>query len=344
MSLSALFRRKQDSQENANHSEPDQPVTCTNCGTTFSGNFCPHCGQSKKDFNRPFRILIYDFMGSMFAFDTRFFKTIQAVIAAPGRFSTKYIEGKRMSYMPPLQFYVFMSFVFFLLLNIKTGSVISETTNKLSKIQADSTAIDSVQTALKLNELTYALKNEPDSLEKKLTKHQKNKLFTTRGIKSLQKTLIKKYKDPKNSPYQKRILQNAIRLMDYPELFVSKMLRYFSWSMFFLMPVFGFWLWAFFHKTRRFYLGHLIFSLESLSITFLIFSVMLAIKLIFPHKTMAPENYLFWLIPLYIWLGLKKFYHRSVWNTSYKFILLSFIYFLTTALTVSIVFFLAIYI
>ncbi|MBN2616097.1 MAG: DUF3667 domain-containing protein [Bacteroidales bacterium] len=344
MKISGIFSRNKGSRTKSKNNESDRPVTCSNCGTHYSGNFCPHCGQSSKDFNRPFRILIYDFMGSMFAFDARFFKTMKAVIAAPGRFSANYIEGKRMSYMPPLQFYVFISFVFFLLLNIKTGSFISEATNKLSEIQADSTLVDSAKTAQQIKELTYTLKNEPDSLEKKITKHQKNKTSAINSIKLLQKTLIKQSKNPNNTPYKKRILQNAIRLMDYPEMFVSKTLRYLSWSMFLLMPVFAFWLWAFFHKTRKFFLGHLIFSLESLSATFLIFSVMLAVKLIFPHKTIAPENYLFWLVPLYIWLGLKKFYHRSAWNTTYKFILLSFIYFFTTMITASVVFILSIYI
>ncbi|MBN2638692.1 MAG: DUF3667 domain-containing protein [Bacteroidales bacterium] len=342
MKLKDLLSHNKDAKEKNN--ESDQPVVCSNCETTYSGNFCPHCGQSKKDLNQPFRILIYDFMGSMFAFDTRFFKTMKDVISAPGSFSANYIDGKRMSYMPPLQFYVFVSFIFFLLLNLKTGSLISETSDKLSKIQTDSTVVDSVKTVQKLDELVYTLKNEPDSLEKKLTNRPKhNKAYAAESLKLLQKAFIKKYNDPKTSSYKKKMLKNAIRLMDYPEMFVSKTLRYFSWSMFFLMPVFAFWLWIFFHKTRKFYLGHLIFSLESLSVTFLIFSVMMAIKLIFPHKTIFPENYLFLIPPLYIWLGLKKFYHRSFWNTTFKFILLSNIFFFTTLLTVSVVFFLSIY-
>ena len=339
------FFTKWASKKQENDQQPDHPVECKNCGTTFTGNFCPNCGQSVKEYNRPFRILIYDFMGTIFAFDTRFFKTLKTLLFSPGKFSSDFLDGRRAQYMQPFQFYVFVSFIFFLLLNIKTNQIISDTTLKLGNNKNISAVLDSTQKALGADTAYVNLRPiaSDTTLLKHLSKTQRDEQAVSSSVKKLQQMLQKKYDKPGNSNIEKRLLHNTIRLMNYPEMFASKALRYFSWSLFFLMPIFAFWLWAFFHKTRRYYSGHLIYSLASLSTAFLFLIVMVAVKLIFPGKQSAPENYLFLVIPVYLWIGLKKFYHRSVLNTTVKFFLLSFIYFVTSMVAMLIVFVLSIY-
>ncbi|MBI9034588.1 MAG: DUF3667 domain-containing protein, partial [Bacteroidales bacterium] len=103
-----------------------EEVICKNCQNEFKGKFCPECGQSVKEWNRPFSILIYDFFGTVLSFDTRFFTTLGSVIFKPGKFSSDFLAGKRNIYMPPFQFYVFVSFVFFLLLNVQTTKLINQ--------------------------------------------------------------------------------------------------------------------------------------------------------------------------------------------------------------------------
>lgn len=41
-------------------------VICKNCETQFSGHFCPGCGQSVKEFDKPFSFVIYNFAGDFF--------------------------------------------------------------------------------------------------------------------------------------------------------------------------------------------------------------------------------------------------------------------------------------
>lgn len=89
-------------------------------------------------------------------------------------------------------------------------------------------------------------------------------------------------------------------------------------------------------------MGHLIYSLSSVSTTFFVLSIILAIKLIFPEKNSAPENYLLLLIPIYVIFGLKRFYNRSWVNTIFKFVALSFIYSFSIWMTAGIVFVLSI--
>ncbi len=411
MDVKNIFHRRKTKKTRINE-EPNPEHQCKNCGTSFKGNYCPSCGQSTKEFDRPFSVLIYDFMGTMFAFDTRFLKTLVALFTSPGHYSSEFVKGKRATYMQPFKFYVFVSFVFFLLLHIKTGEFISANSDSsptaiTTPVTAkDSVAVNSAQNLIQkslstakerlnhpmetaqmakklenpgtsknlekneINQVRSALlfatdAKTADSLtgiiqkkfaeeeagkqvfaannEKQLNKTERDKVFATKNIKRAQYYLLKAYNKPNTGPFEKRLLGNTIRLMDFPQMFVTRALQYFSWSLFVLVPFFAFWLWMFFHKTRKFYFDHLVYSLASVSTTFLILSLILAIKLIFPNKLSAPENYLLWLIPIYIWLGMKRFYKRSVMGTTFKFFVLSTIYWFSSLMAGLVVFFLSIY-
>ncbi len=98
--------------------ETVEKIICKNCDTQFEGHFCPNCGQSVKDLDRPISVLVFDIMANMWAFDTRLFKTIKSLLFRPGEMADDYSAGKRARYMPPFRLYIFISFIFFLLLNI----------------------------------------------------------------------------------------------------------------------------------------------------------------------------------------------------------------------------------
>lgn len=105
-------------------------VTCKNCETEFTGHYCNNCGQSVKDFDRPFKVLIFDVVGTMWAFDTRLFKTLKAIFFKPGQVPLDYVHGKRARYMPPFRLYIFISFFFFMLMNITFKSSFKEAENQ----------------------------------------------------------------------------------------------------------------------------------------------------------------------------------------------------------------------
>ena len=122
INLKRLLSQKTDKEKLINsETNSKEEYTCKNCSKKFYGNYCPECGQSVKEFERPFQFLIVDFMGNIFAFDTRFWKTFVAILFKPGTLILDYVKGHRVKYMPPFRFYVFISFVFFLLLNIYTA-------------------------------------------------------------------------------------------------------------------------------------------------------------------------------------------------------------------------------
>lgn len=350
MNWKNVFKKKQSKslKQKTSETELASAVECRNCDTEFIGKYCPNCGQILKEFDKPFSILIYDFMGTVFAFDARFFKTIKAVLFRPGKFSFDYMNGKRASYMKPFQFYVLISFLFFLLLNIQTKRFIDLDKNTASGTVQDTLAKDSVMLLTK--DLPFSGNSMADSLIAEgfanipMPAEQKNnQIISLEDLEKVQSILQENLKNNGKPDFQNRIIRNAIKMLDYPTVFISKLYKYISWSFFIVMPLFGFWLWLFFYKKRKYYSGHFIYSLNTHATTFLVLASIIAIKLIFPDKESSFENYLFWLIPLYIWLGMKKYYNNSIIRTTFKFLFLSFIYTLSIAFTVSIVFMISLY-
>jgi len=319
-------------------------IICQNCDTEFQGHYCPRCGQPIKEFDKPFNVLIYDFMGTLFAFDTRFFRTMKAVLFSPGKFSTEYMEGKRARYMKPFQFYVFVSFLFFLLLSVQTNRLIDPDQFSNSVSEQDSLYNDTLINAQENGWLQFG--TDADSLTSDslvVQKEKKSKVITANDLNKAKAILQENLEDEDNSESEHRILRNAKQMLSYPDVFMSKLYKYLSWSFFLVMPIFGFWLWLFFRKKRRFYAGHFIYSLVAHATVFLIFTFIISIKLIFPDKSITPENYLYWLIPIYVWIGMKRFYGRSITRTTANFILLGFIYTFSMVVTVAVVFIISLY-
>ena len=99
-------------------------LTCKNCDHQFTGKFCSNCGQSVKELERPIRFMIADFMGTIITFDTRLIKTLVTILFKPGCLTIDFLAGKRARYMPPFRFYLFISFVMFLLISTVTSNSI----------------------------------------------------------------------------------------------------------------------------------------------------------------------------------------------------------------------------
>jgi hypothetical protein len=285
-------------------------------------------------------------MGTIFAFDARFFKTFKTVLFNPGRFSTDYMNGKRARYMKPFQFYVFVSFVFFLLLSIQTNRLIEGNFDLAEGLASDSLAIDSLvssteETLLQLNWNTDSLAR--DSLRIESKGPDKKARIMTNLLKA--KTYFEeKLAKGGHTESEERMLRNTIKMVNYPDAFISKLYKYLSWSLFMVMPIFAFWLWLFFRKKRKYYSAHFIYSLILHATIFLVFTLILVIKMIFPDKSIHWENYLFWLIPIYVWIGMKQYYGRSVLRTTFNFLFLGGVYTFSMVITVLMVFLISVYI
>jgi hypothetical protein len=265
---------------------------CKNCQASFKGNYCSECGQSKREFDRPLKLLIVDFVGNIFAFDTRVWRSLNHVLLHPGKMEQQYIQGKRVRYMPPFRMYVFMSFLFFLMLSFMTNRTVQK--NMLLNNQTNEIKIDDVIVDKEMNMPGSA--GNSSGIDKRIQK-----------------------------------------VIDAPELYVSRLFKYFSWALFFLMPFLGFLLWVFFRQSKKYYLSHFLLSINQHVFLFAIMMIIMIVNFVFPEKSVSPEKYLFFLFPVYAYVGARGIYRYNWISVLIKLSVVYFIYVIVLLLATALV-------
>jgi hypothetical protein len=290
----------------------NQTIECKNCGRKFEGKYCPDCGQSIREFDKPFSFLIIDLAGNVFAFDTRFWKTLKNILIRPGYLTYDYLSGHRARYMPPFRFYIFISFIFFILLSF----LVKKNMNYDDKIK---TKIDST-----LSENIH--KQELDTI---ISFGRDTMQIDVEGV------FPEGYFITDTSSEKELKIKMALKAINNnPTLYFNRFLKFISWSLFFLMPVYGVFLWLFFMKSRKYYYGHFVFSVNQHAFVFIFFIFLILLKLILPDRSNHPENYLLLIIPVYMIIATHQFYKSKWWKIVLKWITINFFYLFTLLLSV----------
>lgn len=107
--------------------EPPSGEFCANCGAGLTGPFCAQCGQARQDIRRPAWHLLTDLIGSLFAWEGRFFTTLAALVRQPGQVARAYVDGKRNRYTAPVRIYLIFSLIFFVLMSMAGVRVVGVT-------------------------------------------------------------------------------------------------------------------------------------------------------------------------------------------------------------------------
>ena len=95
-----------------------QASSCKNCTKSLPGQaaYCPACGQSVKEMNRPWLRVFRELLTELFDFDGRMLVSLRLLLTRPGFLSHEYTHGRRASYTSPVRMYLVISLVFFLVL------------------------------------------------------------------------------------------------------------------------------------------------------------------------------------------------------------------------------------
>jgi len=93
-------------------------VNCANCKSELTGDYCSNCGQPAKSRRGPIWKVVGEFAEEVFAPNSKFFASILTLLFKPGALSKKFIDGKRVSILPPVRMYLVVSLIFFIVFQI----------------------------------------------------------------------------------------------------------------------------------------------------------------------------------------------------------------------------------
>ena len=328
-------------------SEHRKLTHCLNCNEELRGEYCYKCGQKGTEIDVPLGEVIQEFLRDELKIDARLGHTITPLLFKPGLLTADYIAGRRVRYVPPLRMYVFISLVMFFLLAIGSRHVDMEKIITAAEQEADSTrasATDSVSQALREagigdSLITGALRRY-EIEDPSLTKDGE-------GTQPANSGLSLHFSDSTESQgdttgflhrFEKAAEHGWEKAKEDPGKVLETAVEKFGHIMFLLLPIFALLLKLLYIRRGRYFMQHLIFSLHFHAYVFFILSVILAINLWGGGFLKQHADYLFWLVPLYLMLAMKRFYRQDLGKTMVKFLLLSFNYGIIFVLGVALAF------
>ncbi len=90
------------------------PWTCPTCKTAVATDFCPTCGETRmRPRDLTLRDLLDQIVEAFVSIDAKLLRTLRAVLFKPGALTIAYLEGRRKSYIKPLQLFLVANLLFF---------------------------------------------------------------------------------------------------------------------------------------------------------------------------------------------------------------------------------------
>jgi hypothetical protein len=89
-----------------------------NCETPLFGKFCLECGQRDTDLRRPLWTFLLEFVDDVFSLDSRLLRSLGPLVFKPGALSRRYVDGGRVSVLPPIRMLLVILVLFFLTLEL----------------------------------------------------------------------------------------------------------------------------------------------------------------------------------------------------------------------------------
>lgn len=267
---------------------------CLNCQYSFNQdeNFCPNCGQENHDLKIPFSHFVEEFLEGILHFDSKVWHTLKTLFFYPGKITNDFLEGKRVSFVPPIRLYVFFSFIFFLTLSLVFNH--KDEDKKLTQIIAEEGQAKPEEINQILDSLEFKV-NMDDSLQAKESRIIENKL---RKISSMTGGDI-----------------NQLN---------QKIYKILSFALFFLLPIFAFIMKLMYHSSKKYYYEHFIAAIHYHVIIFII----LLIAIGFYALSIPSAAYLILFLGALVYFihSLKVVYHQSWLKTTMKAVLIFWAY------------------
>lgn len=336
---------------------------CKNCDTPLDPSYayCPKCGQEVTD-HLTFGVLFSKTISDYFSVDARFFRSFLPLMFKPGVLPRRFVDGKRLYYLHPAQFYLFISVIFFFLFS----STIRQADNKVSEVlkkgidqesinvvpdsvglrPADSLQLVKTKELLNKNKDKWGISEDemkdidsvmnvasanPENLNQSISFdffEHKQELDSLIAIDAPMDLKLKALGMGDNaSAFKRRVFEQLYKI--YAQRGGGILQTFYDTipiAMFLLMPIFAFLLKIFYWRRGNF-AHHMVFSFYFFTFMFTAFSL-----IIITNKFIEVPIWLEVLITLsyviYLMIALRNFYRSSWFGAIVKANLISFVYML----------------
>jgi hypothetical protein len=274
---------------------------CRNCGHDLSSlleaKFCPACGQETDTSPPTLREFINHFFGNYIAVKGGFPQTLWRLISRPGALTVDYLQGRKRRYMLPFRLYLTISVISFLAFGLLTAYGMRQMETKLTPDDFASGNVISFGDNAKATFEDGKIKCNglPDVLCDRI----KAKFSTKESLRNLAMTL--------------------------PE----RMIRYWAYAMFALVPTFAGLLKLVYVRRRMTYGSHVVFALHLHAFW------LLAILVSFAHEWVNVITS--FAIPIYAVLAMRHVYGGGWMKTLLKAAFLSLAYVVVATIAVGVV-------
>ncbi len=323
---------------------------CKNCEESFDSSFdyCPYCGMEATD-NLTVGVLFSNTIENYFSIDARFFRSFGTLMLKPGVLARRFVDGKRLKYLHPAQFYLFISVVFFFIFSFTVRKADNEVSEAIKKgfdqeisldsvmVNADSLDIAEAKAALKNNQKVLGMSDEElMELDSVMTSES--------GIPNISFGFKRKLLDSliaTGAPLDQKLEAMGMKADKnaFGRRFYTQMLKFYEKqgggilqvlydtipiAMFLLLPLFAVFLKIFYWKPATF-AHHLVFSFYFFTFIFTSFCVMLLVNKVWAIP-IGIEVLICFSFIIYLMMALRNFYKSSWLGAFLKANMISFLY------------------
>ncbi len=289
-----------------------KPANCRNCNTPAPGKYCPACGQETSLHPPSVGEFIHEFMGHYVAIESTLAQTLWTLISKPGQLTVDYLAGRKRRFVLPLKLYLTVSIITFVLMGLMGGTMVNMSTN-----------LKGMSDAEMMNGDVFNIRNDSGGMR---LGYQKGKFICTGMPAFVCGHLAKRFD---HDPKELRAMVN-----DIP----ARALKYWSYAMLVLVPLFAAMLYAVYRNRRLVYGEHLVFALHLH--TFWLLAVL--------AMSIMPDVVSAWIgppvllaVPVYALLAMRNVYGGRWFPLLLRAALLTPLYAILMLVTVVIVAFLA---
>jgi hypothetical protein len=289
-------------------SETGPASSCANCEQPLPRDyrFCPNCGERNSDHRQSVRHLLKELLEHTVHFDSKIWRTLKSLFTRPGLLPVEFNRGKRSSVVAPLRFYIFVSFIFFVLMPMSGSkdATVPATSGKEAQLDAKFTFGPITSDELKgLNEA------------------QIDALMVAKGMKptALRRSLVHHAAEYANGD------QNL-----WAEAF-HFFLKGLSYMMFLLVPLFALMTFLFFRTPALYFVEHLVFALYFHGFYFSLLAGGKAFALLMhlPFFLGPAFPVSLAIILVYLWVALRRVFGQGKLITAVKAVVVFALYWLS---------------